>query len=257
MPDSLPPHETVGSRGDRGELAPQLLPFVYRELHRIAQRLMQDERSDHTLQATALVHEAYVRLAKAQKRDASRSAESLDASEGDASEGDVSEGDASEGDASEGDASQGDAGVSDASQGGVSALDSALGALGDLDKAAGGRAFSDQAHFKRAAVQAMRRALIDHARAHRSEKRGGRRARVVFDDHLHAAGHEAEQLLLIDDAIAKLESIDEQLARIAELRFFGGATHQEIADTLGTSLRSVERGWRVARAWLISALGQD
>ena len=177
--------------GDSGEPTPDhLMPFVYHELHQIAQRLMRGERSDHTLQATALVHEAYVRL---------------------------------------------------------------------LDKQGEERyeQFEGSLHFKRAAVRAMRHALIDHARAHQSEKRGGGRRQITFNEELHAGAHGASSLLLIDEALARLEEVDEQLARIAELRFFGGASQQEIADALGTSLRSIERGWRLARAWLIAAFAED
>lgn len=158
--------------------AEQLLPLVYDELHRLASRLMQKERSDHTLQATALLHEAFLRLC-----------------------GD-------------------DAG------------------------------FADRHHFLRVASKAMRNVLVDHARAHRAQKRGGGQRQVDLDLAGVFALDHGDGILAVDETLSRLHALDPQLAQIVELRFFGGLENQAIAEAVGTSLRSVERGWRTARAWL-------
>jgi RNA polymerase sigma factor (TIGR02999 family) len=165
--------------------AAQLLPILYEELRGLAARLMEDERANHTLQPTALVHEAFLRLTG-----------------------------------------------------------------GD------GAAVDDRPHFLRLAARAMRNVLVDHARARNAAKRGERRRRVTLDESL-AEDADAERVLVIDDALGRLGEIDPELAQIVELRFFAGLTAEESAAALGTSLRSVERGWRTAKAWLASAMAED
>lgn len=161
--------------------AAQLMPLVYEELHRIAARLMDRERAGHTLQATALLNEAYVRLVEP------------------------------------------------------------------------GASYADRAHFLRTAARAMRNVLVDHARARAAQKRHGGR-RIDLDTEAFAAPDDSQGLLLVDETLAQLAAVDAQLAQLVELRFFGGLDNREIAQTLDLSLRSVERGWRTARAFLARAM---
>ena len=109
-------------------------------------------------------------------------------------------------------------------------------------------------HFVNIAAKAMRYVLADHAKAKGARKRGGGMKKVTLDEGLEAAPVEGSQVLLIDDALARLAEVDEQLAKIVELRFFGGLEHREVADAIGVSLRTAERGWRVARAWMANAM---
>ncbi len=169
--------------GDR-DAAEQLLPLVYDELRRLAGRLMGQERSSHTLQPTALLNEAYLRL------------------------------------------------------------------IGP------GSRYDDRGHFLRVAVRAMRHVLVDHARARSAQKRHGGQ-RVELDAELRAARDDAGSLLAVDEILQRLQDLDPQLAELVELRFFGGLDNQTTAEALGTSLRSVERGWRTARAFLVRELGTD
>lgn len=108
--------------------------------------------------------------------------------------------------------------------------------------------------FLALAATAMRRVLVDHARKRGAQKRGGGLKRVSLDESKFVIEEQAAELLAIDHQLDKLRERDEQLARIVELRFFGGLTHAEIARYLDVSLRTVERGWRLARAWLVAAL---
>lgn len=111
-----------------------------------------------------------------------------------------------------------------------------------------------RAHFLAIAARSMRRILIDHARKHNRVKRGGDWQRVTFHgDQVAAAdgrGLGLDELLALDSALEKLAEIDEREAKVVELRFFGGASIPEIAETLGMSKRSVERDWAHARSWL-------
>ncbi len=163
------------------DAAEQLLPIVYQELHQLARRLMGNERASHTLQATALLHEAWLRLAEP------------------------------------------------------------------------GGDYVDRGHFLRVAARAMRHVLVDHARARAAHKRGNG-LRVDLDAEALAAPDDAASLLAVDETLARLHALDPQLAQIVELRFFGGLDNPSVAESLGISLRSVERGWRTARAFLIRDL---
>ncbi len=172
---------------DGDELAAEeLLPLVYDELRRIAGNLIGRERADHTLQATALLNEAYVRLVEP------------------------------------------------------------------------GASFNDRSHFLRVAARAMRNVLVDHARARRAKKRGEGK-RVDLDAEGLAVHENVEGLLAVDETLQRLADVDPQLAQLVELRFFGGLDNPATAEALGMSLRSVERGWRTARAFLQREmeLGQD
>lgn len=173
------------SRGDPRALQ-QLLPLVYAELKAIAARELRHERPDHTLQATALVHEAYLRFA---------------------------------------------------AQRGVD--------------------WHDRAHFYGVVSRVMRRVLVDHARRHRAAKRGEGALLVSLDDatddELAAAG--PSSVLALDGVLDRLERVDATLARLVELRAFGGVTIEEAADVLKVSPSTVKREWRVAKAWLSRELG--
>jgi RNA polymerase sigma factor (TIGR02999 family) len=161
----------------------QLLDVVYDELRRLAQGYLDRERPEHTLQATALVHEAYLKL------------------------------------------------VSQQSVG-----------------------FRDRAAFFGAAATVMRRILVDHARAKRREKRGGDAVRIVLDEALAVFQEGADDLSSLDEALTALAALDQRKARLVELRFFAGVSMAETAQMLGISLRSAERDWTLARAWLRSHL---
>lgn len=116
-------------------------------------------------------------------------------------------------------------------------------------------AYSDRTHFFALAAQMMRRILIDHARARVAEKRGGIQQRVNLSsiEEGRTAPH-SEDVLMLDEALSKLEQADGRAARVVELRFFGGLREQEVADILGVSVITVKRDWKVARAWLVDQL---
>ncbi|CAN5601158.1 sigma-70 family RNA polymerase sigma factor [soil metagenome] len=166
------------SRGNR-EAAVQLMPLVYDELRLIARGYLQRERSDHTLQATALVHEAYLRMV-------------------------------------------------DQTQ----------------------LSWENRAHFFGMAAQVMRRILVDHARRHRAEKRGGEWAKVELDEARLSASLRPVDLVALDEALLDLAKLDPRQSQIVELRFFGGLTIEEAAEVLDVSPRTVRREWRIAKAWL-------
>ena len=157
----------------------RLLAAVYNELRHIAASYMRRERPGHTLQATALVHEAYLQLV-----DQTRVT------------------------------------------------------------------WQSRAHFFGVASRLMRRILVDHARSHRAEKRGGSAEKLSLDDAIAVADKREVALEALDDALNSLASIDPRQSRIVELRFFGGLTVEETAEVLGTSTATVEREWRMAKAWL-------
>lgn len=108
----------------------------------------------------------------------------------------------------------------------------------------------NRAHFLAIAAQIMRRILCNHAVKRRADKRGGGQDLVTFDDALVAGGTRSEQLLQLDEALERLAQLSERQARVVEMRFFGGLTHEEIAEVLGVSPASARRDWRLARAWL-------
>lgn len=173
------------SRGQGSATA--VLPLVYRELRAIAGDLMRRERDDHTLQPTALVHEAFVRLLR---QDA-------------------------------------DLGV-------------------------------QRVEFLAVAAQAMRNLLVDHARKHRAEKRGGARDRVTLGGVEAEAGVAPTEVDVLDlhAALDELEELDPRQAQVVEMAFFAGMTGQEIADHLGVHRNTVLRDLRMARAWLRRALSR-
>jgi RNA polymerase sigma factor (TIGR02999 family) len=113
----------------------------------------------------------------------------------------------------------------------------------------------DRNHFYAIAAQAMRRILVDHARKRGFAKRGGGVAPLELDESL-VGRQRPEELVALDEALGRLEIHDAQKAAVVEMRFFGGLSHPEIAEVLDTSLSTVERHWRMARAWLHRELGQ-
>ncbi len=170
-------------RGDPHASA-ELLPLVYEELRRLAAEKMANERPGHTLQATALVHEAYLRLVDG----------------------------------------------------------------------CNGQQWDNRWHFFAAAAEAMRRIVINRARDKKRLKRGGNLRRVEFDDVEIALDSPDEDLIALDDALAELEGEDAIAAQVVKLRFFAGLKHCEVAAALGISLRSAERQWAFAQAWLYDRL---
>lgn len=111
--------------------------------------------------------------------------------------------------------------------------------------------WNDRAHFLALAAIAMRQILADRARFHHAAKRGGRHSTITLDETSIATDDdEPDALLQIDDALNRLEQVDHRLARVVEYRFFGGMTHEEIAESLGVTVRTVERDWTKARMLL-------
>lgn len=158
----------------------ELLPLIYDELHRRAAAYLRRERPNHTLQATALVHEAYLKLID--QRDDN---------------------------------------------------------------------WENREHFFSIAAQAMRRILVDHARNRHRQKRGGSKEDVPLEEVLLATADEANvDVLALHDAMKKLAKFDPQQEKIVELRYFGGLTLDEAADSLGISRATAARDWQVAKAWL-------
>src|SRR5918993_1727236 len=168
--------------GDDGALE-RLAPLVYAELRRIARRQMGGEREGHTLQATALVNEAYLRLAAGE-----------------------------------------------------------------------GLAPQDRAHFYAVCAQVMRHVLIDHARAHARDKRGGGAVHVSLEEAALVAAGRADDFVALDEALRALEEVDPQKGKIVALRYFAGLTVEETAEVLGVSPTTVRREWRRARAWLYRSI---
>jgi RNA polymerase sigma factor (TIGR02999 family) len=167
--------------------AEQLLPLVYDELRRLAAHKLAREAPGQTLEATALVHEAYLRLVGS--GEASREAR-----------------------------------------------------------------WDGRGHFLAAAAEAMRRILIDRARQKHAEKRGGTRQRLDVDAIDLATTATPDQLLAVDEALAKLARSDPSAAGLVELRYFAGLTVDEAGKALGLSTATAYRHWNYARAWLHSEL---
>lgn len=108
----------------------------------------------------------------------------------------------------------------------------------------------DRAHFFSIAARAMRRILVDYARRHGAVKRGGRLRAVALEEGLVPAEERAEALLAVDEALERLAAHDSALALVVECRFFAGLNEEETAEATGTSVRTVQRQWRRAKAWL-------
>ena len=163
----------------------RLMPLVYDELRRLARRYMRSESPGHTLQATALVNEAYLRLVEVDRIQ-----------------------------------------------------------------------LESRAHFFALAARMMRRLLVDAARARGNDKRGGRMRRVPLDEASGVFDDSGLDVGALDDALRKLESIHPRKVQVVELRFFGGFTLEQTADTLRVSADTVKRDWRFAKLWLLRELSE-
>ncbi len=166
------------SEGDQS--APErLMPLVYQELRRLARDYLRRERPDHTLQATALVHEAYLKLVDQNRVD-----------------------------------------------------------------------WKNRAHFCGIAAQLMRRVLVEHARAHNAEKRGGKMEKLYLDETRELSQERAPDLIALDDALKSLANTFPRESEVVELKFFGGLEAKEIAEVLQVSTKTVLRDWNFAKLWL-------
>jgi RNA polymerase sigma factor (TIGR02999 family) len=172
-------------QGDQQALA-TLMPVVYDEMRRLAASYLRRERPGQTLQATALVHEVYMRLLQ-------------------------------------------DAQLS----------------------------WQNRAHFFGIAARSMRQILIERARARLAAKRGGDRVRVTFDPGMIVAVRDSIDVEALDDALTRLGAQDPELARVVEVRFFGGLSIEETAEAMGMSPATVKRRWTLAKAWLARDLGRE
>ncbi|TVQ14666.1 MAG: sigma-70 family RNA polymerase sigma factor [Balneolaceae bacterium] len=162
----------------------ELLPMVYDELRQIAHRELRNERSGHTLNTTALVHEAYLKLIQNPPK-------------------------------------------------------------GDWE---------GRKHFFMIAARAMRQVLVNYARSRNSQKRGSGDEPIALEDGYYLSQEKANELIDLDDALSRLEKLDERLSSVVECRYFGGYGIDETADILGISPATVKRDWTSARAWLFSQI---
>ena len=127
-----------------------------------------------------------------------------------------------------------------------------------IDADDGGDAkWNSTGHFFGAAAEAMRRILIDRARAKAAQKRGGKLQRVEFEELEHPAAKRPERFLLLDEALTKLESHDPLKAQLVKLRFFAGLTNKQAAAALGISTATADRAWAFARAWLKTEMDSE
>lgn len=180
---------TILSSIEQGDprAAERLLPLVYEELRRLAAQKLAREPTGQTLQATALVHEAYLRLV-------------------------------------------------------------------DVDKV---KEWDSRGHFFAAAAEAMRRILVDRARKKNSLKRGGERSRVDLDEGCLHFESPSDELLVLNEALEKLEETDKLKADLVKLRFFAGLTVQQAAKALGISSSTADNYWAYARCWLRLEMSGD
>jgi len=171
----------------QGDAAERLLPLVYDELRKLAAQRLSQEKAGHTLDATALVHEAYLRLVDAEQA----------------------------------------------------------------------QQWDSRGHFFAAAAEAMRRLLIDNARRKRAEKHGGGWHRLDVADRELGVDSAGDDLLAVNEALSKLATQAPEIAKLVELRFFAGLTLPQSAEVLNISLRTANRHWTYARAWLRRELDRE
>jgi RNA polymerase sigma factor (TIGR02999 family) len=176
----------AAAAGDH-KAAADLLPLVYDELRKLAAARMAAESPDQTLQPTALVHEAYLRL------------------------------------------------------------------IGPADEPR----WDNRGHFFAAAAEAMRRILIESARRKRGPERGGDFIRRDLDSELPSPSGPSPRLLALDEALARLATVEPRAAEVVKLRYFAGLTVAEAASVLGISPRTADNDWAYARAWLVAALRDE
>ena len=117
-----------------------------------------------------------------------------------------------------------------------------------------GTPWRDRAHFFRIAAHVMRQILIDRARKRHAGKRGGGVPQISLDRVLNIADAQSENLLVLEEALARLQKVDGRQCQVVEMRFFAGMSDDEIAAVLGVSARNIHREWRMARAWLYKEL---
>ena len=115
----------------------------------------------------------------------------------------------------------------------------------------------DRAHFYAVSAQAMRRILVDHARARKADKRGGGQVHLLLDDVGELAVSRAEELLVLDEALTRLAAFDERLGRVVECRYFAGLTIEETAAALDVSPSTVKQDWNLAKAWLYREMKRE
>lgn len=175
--------------------AEQLLPLVYDELRKLAAARLAQEKPGQSLQATALVHEAYLRLVASPGRDTSSASHGRESGEAE-------------------------------------------------------QHWNSRGHFFGAAAEAMRRILVDQARRKREVKHGGELQRVAIDGLEPIAAGPSDDLLALDESLGRLEALDPLAASVVKLRYFGGLSMPEAAESLGIPLRTAERNWTYARTWL-------
>ena len=117
-----------------------------------------------------------------------------------------------------------------------------------------GARWESRAHFFGAAARAMRQILVDHARRHHAHKRGGELDRVTLDEEIADSNARSFEILALNDALEKLAAKDPRMARVVELRIFGGLVSKEVAHVLGFSKRTVDEDWKMAKMWLAREL---
>ena len=120
-----------------------------------------------------------------------------------------------------------------------------------------GARWQNRSHFLAVAAQQMRHILVDYARGRAREKRGGEIEKVPLDEALCVSANHAGEMLVLDEALKALASFDERKSRIAELRYFAGLTVEETAEALSISPETVNRDWRLAKAWLRKELSRQ
>lgn len=114
--------------------------------------------------------------------------------------------------------------------------------------------WANRSHFFGVAAKAMRHILVDHARSKHAEKRGGWREQVSLADDVAEASVQSQQVLALDEALKTLAGLDQRKSSVVELKYFGGLTNEETAETLSISVETVKRDWRFARTWLLREL---
>lgn len=117
--------------------------------------------------------------------------------------------------------------------------------------------YTCRAHFMAVASKAMRQVLYTYAERQAADKRGGAMAHLPLEEDVLVPPHRAESVLVLEEALARLERVDARAAQVVECRFFGGLDVEETAEALGTSPRTVARDWATARAWLYGELKRD
>jgi RNA polymerase sigma factor (TIGR02999 family) len=117
--------------------------------------------------------------------------------------------------------------------------------------------WQNRAHFFGVAAQMMRRILVDHAKGHRREKRGGGARKVSLDEAIELTDERADGLVALDEALTALARFDERKSRVVELRYFGGLSVEETAEVLQVSVNTILRDWKLAKAWLYNQIKKN